>query len=183
MGALADRVRPRRLIATGYLLDMAIAALLALLQLPAVWCIVMVGAAAVVAPVFNGAGGRLTAEILTGDAYVLGRALNNMSTAVAQLAGLAVGGAAVAAIGSRAALLIAAGCCACGALMVRLGLPAGSPPPPTPAGTTVRTSWRGSRLLLTDRRVRRILLAQWLPMALAAGVEALLVPFAGERRL
>jgi hypothetical protein len=40
----------------------------------------------------------------------------------------------------------------------------------------------GSRLLLADRAVRRLLLAQWLPPALAVGAEALLVPYAGERR-
>jgi predicted MFS family arabinose efflux permease len=46
----------------------------------------------------------------------------------------------------------------------------------------VKASWSGSWHLLARRSVRRLLLAQWLPPALAVGAEALLVPYAGERR-
>jgi predicted MFS family arabinose efflux permease len=182
LGALADRVRPRRLIATGYTLEAVLAAVLALLHPPAVWYIVVVGAVAFVVPVFNGAAGRLTAVILTGDAYVLARAVSGMSTAVAQLVGLAAGGAVIAAIGARPALVVAAGCYLLAGLAIRLGLPDAPPPAGATTDTAVMESWRGSRHLLADRTVRRLLVAQWLPMAIAVGAEALLVPYAGERR-
>lgn len=182
LGSLADRVPPRRLIAIGYALDAAVAALVALLHLPAVWYIVMAGAAACIAPAFHGAAGRLIAEILTGDTYVLGRAVFGMSSAAAQLVGLGAGGAVVAAIGPRPALLVVAGCLLLAGLIVRLGLPDGPAHAGAGTGKAVMASLNGSRLLLADRAVRRLLLAQWLPPALAVGAEALLVPYAGERR-
>lgn len=182
LGSLADRIPPRRLITTGYALEAVLAALFALLHLPAAWYIVMAGAVACVAPVFHGAAGRLIAEILTGDTYVLGRAVLGMSAAAAQLVGLAAGGAVVAVIGPRPTLMVVAGCAGLAGLTTRFGLP-GSPFPATAAtGTAVKASLSGSRYLLADRAVRRLLLAQWLPPALAAGAEALLVPYAGERR-
>jgi predicted MFS family arabinose efflux permease len=181
-GALADRVPPRRLITAGYTLEAGLAALVALLHLPAVWYIVMAGAAAFIAPVVNGAAGRLIAEILAGDAYVLGRAVVSMSASAAQLIGLAAGGTVVAALNPRPALVVVSGCALLAALIVRFGLPESAYQPRAAAGAAVNASLNGSRYLLADRAVRRLLLAQWLPPALAVGAEALLVPYAGERR-
>jgi hypothetical protein len=79
------------------------------------------------------------AEVLTGDAYVLGRSLSGMASAAAQLAGLAGAGVAVAALGARHALLVSAGCHLVAAVAVRLRLPdLAAPPapalrPPAPA--------------------------------------------------
>lgn len=126
LGAWSDRLRPRALIAGGYLLDALAAALLgvfALRPLPVGGCLAVVGVVALLSPVFNGASGRLVAETLTGDAYVLGRSLSNIGSSAAQLVGLAGSGAAVAALGPRPALLAGAALLLAVAAAVRLRLP------------------------------------------------------------
>lgn len=184
LGSLADRVRPRRLIAAGYLLEFAAAVAMALAHLPVVFILLLVAVVAFLTPVFQGASNRLVAETLTGDAYVLGRSLSSMSSSAAQLLGLAGGGVAVTLLGSRHALLLSAGAYLVASVAVRLRLPDLPAPDKGSAagsGSLVRHSWSGNRALFADRRVRKLLLAQWLPSAFAASAESLVVPFAGRR--
>jgi predicted MFS family arabinose efflux permease len=181
-GAVADRVRPRRIIVTGYAVECATAVLLATLRLPVGVSLAVVAAVACFMPVFGGASARVIAETLRGDAYVLGRSLSTMSSSAAQLIGLAGGGVAIASLGSpQRALLASAGLHAVAALAVRLRLPDLPATPAGTAGSVVRHSWQANRALLADRRVRRLLLAQWLPPAFSVGAEALLVAYAAER--
>ncbi|MEV4411663.1 MFS transporter [Catellatospora sp. NPDC049609] len=180
LAALADRLRPRPLLVAGFLLDAAAAATLALLPLPVGASLALLAAVAVFGPVFNGASNRLVAERLTGDAYVLGRALSSVAAGGAQLLGLAFGGAIVAALSPGWALLGAAfGGLVC-AVWVRLALPDFAAPAAT-AGSAVGQSWQVTAALLRDRPVRRLLLVQWLPPAFIVGAEALVVPYAAER--
>ena len=181
LGSLSDRLRPRALIAGGYALDGAAVAVLATFRLPALVSLLIVGVVAVLTPVFSGASSRLVAELLTGDAYVLGRSLSNMSSSAAQLAGLAVGGVVVATVGARQALAVAAVLQFAVALAVRLRLPDLDPPPHT-GETVVRSSLSANTRLLRDGPVRALLLAQWLPSAFAAGAESLVVAYCGQRR-
>ncbi|MFC5908530.1 MFS transporter [Streptacidiphilus monticola] len=180
LGSLTDSLRPRSLITAGYLLQAAGALLLGLLRLPVVLSLTVVGTVALVSPVFNGASSRLVAETLDGDAYVLGRSLNNIASSGAQLVGLAGGGIAVAALGPRGALLVAAAIQLAVAAAIRLRLP--DLPALHPAdGAVVRRSWSGNGTLLRTRPVRRLLLAQWLPSAFVASAESLVVAYAGGR--
>ncbi|MGW4044872.1 MFS transporter [Streptomyces sp. NPDC004721] len=179
LGSLADRLPPRGLIAGGYLLGAAGTLLVALLHLPVGVSLLVVALVALPGPVFHGASGRLVAEFLEGDAYVLGRSLNNIAGSAAQLAGLALGGAAVAVLGARQALVLAAGLHLVAAAVVRLGLP--RLPAPPADGTVVRASLAGNLRLLRTRAVRRLLLAQWLPSSFMGGVEGLIVAYAGQR--
>lgn len=188
LGSLADRLPPRALISGGYALTCAAALLLALVRMPVTASLGVVALVSLATPVFHGASSRLVTQSLEGDAYVLGRSLNNIAGAGAQLFGLALGGAVVAALGPRRALALSAvlylGC----ALAVRLRLPRLQPEKfvssPSSAGGdsgAVRASLRGAGLLLRGRAVRRLLLAQWLPPAFVAGAEGLIVAYAGER--
>ncbi|WP_406117357.1 MFS transporter [Streptomyces anulatus] len=190
LGSLADRLPPRALITGGYALTCATALLLALVRMPVAASLGVVALVSLATPVFHGASSRLVAQSLEGDAYVLGRSLNNIAGAGAQLIGLALGGAAVAALGPRRALAVSAvlylGC----ALAIRIRLPRLRPgefggPPGSAGGDggAVRASLRGAGLLLRGRTVRRLMLAQWLPVALVAGAEGIIVAYAGERRL
>jgi predicted MFS family arabinose efflux permease len=181
LGVLPDRLGARTLITAGYSLEAVLAVVLAVTGPPVPVCLALVGGVACLTPVFNGASGRVLAEILDGDAYVLGRSLSGMSAALAQLVGLAAGGVAVGAVGPGRALLVSAGCYLVAALIVRTGL-ARHRRPAAGAVNPVAASWAGARTLLTDRVVRRLLLAQWLPFAFAAGAEALLVPYGADRR-
>ncbi|QYA96004.1 MFS transporter [Streptomyces anulatus] len=189
LGSLADRLPPRALITGGYALTCATALLLALVRMPVAASLGVVALVSLATPVFHGASSRLVAQSLEGDAYVLGRSLNNIAGAGAQLFGLALGGAAVAALGPRRALAVSAvlylGC----ALAIRIRLPRSQPGEfgSTPGsaggdGGAVRASLQGAGLLLRGRMVRRLMLAQWLPVALVAGAEGLIVAYAGERR-
>jgi predicted MFS family arabinose efflux permease len=181
-GALPDRVRPRRLMVLGYAAECLAATGLALLELPVWASLVIVAAIACLAPVFHGSSGRLIAEVLTGDTYVLGRSLFNMTSALAQLVGMAGGGIAVASIGPRHALLVSAGCHLVAAVLTWWRLP-----DLLPAGgrsgerALLRESVRGNLRLLADRPVRVLLLAQWLPPAFITGGESLLIPYAAVR--
>jgi MFS family permease len=183
LGALADRLRPRPLIAVGYGLEAAAAVVLALAGLPAGACLALVAAIACLTPVYGGASSRLIAEVLAGDAYVLGRSLANIATSASQLVGLAAGGAAVAAFGARPALLVTAACHLVAAVAVRVGLP-DLPAPAAPArrspGSVLRQSWTVNRQLIADPAVRILLLATWLPPAFIIGAESLIVPYAAQ---
>ncbi|MFD0036270.1 MFS transporter [Streptomyces anulatus] len=193
LGSLADRLPPRALITGGYALTCATALLLAVVRMPVAASLGVVALVSLATPVFHGASSQLVAQSLKGDAYVLGRSLSNIASAGAQLFGLALGGAAVAALGPRRALAVSAvlyfGC----ALAIRIRLPRLQPAAfgGTPGSTggdsgadggAVRASLQGAGLLLRDRTVRRLMLAQWLPVALVAGAEGLIVAYAGERR-
>lgn len=183
-GSLADRLPPRALIACGYALECAAAGLLALVRMPIAASLGVVALVALATPLFSGASGRLVARWLTGDAYVLGRSLNNMASSGAQLFGLALGGAAVAVLGPHRALAVSAALYLCCALAVRLRLPRLEPGVSGGArgdGGAVRASLRGAGLLLRGRTVRRLMLAQWLPSAFVAGAEGLIVAYTGGR--
>ncbi|RPE29623.1 MFS transporter [Kitasatospora cineracea] len=180
LGSLADSLRPRLLITAGYLLDATAAALLALVRMPVAASLLLVGAVAVLTPVFNGASGRLVAETLQGDAYVLGRSLTNVASSGAQLLGLAGGGVTVALLGPPGALLVAAGLHLANALAIRLRLP-DLPPLRRATGSVLRQSLRGNGDLLRRTPVRRLLLAQWLPSAAVTGAESLVIAYAGAR--
>ncbi|MEE1806461.1 MFS transporter [Streptomyces sp. BE133] len=188
LGSLADRLPPRALITGGYALTCATALLLALVRMPVAASLGVVALVSLATPAFHGASSRLVAQSLEGDAYVLGRSLNNIAGAGAQLFGLALGGAAVAALGPRRALAVSAvlylGC----ALAIRIRLPllqpgefGGTPGSAGGDSGAVRASLHGAGLLLRGRTVRRLMLAQWLPVALVAGAEGLIVAYAGER--
>ena len=187
-GSLADRLPPRALIACGYALECAAAVLLALVRMPIAVSLGVVALIALVTPLFSGASSRLVARWLEGDAYVLGRSLNNMASSGAQLFGLALGGAAVAVLGAHRALAVSAALYLGCALAVRLRLPRLEPGVSDGAsgsargdGGAVRARLRGARLLLRGRTVRRLMLAQWLPSAFVAGAEGLIVAYAGGR--
>ncbi|MDT0465440.1 MFS transporter [Streptomyces gibsoniae] len=184
-GSLADRLPPRALIASGYLLEGAAAALLALVRMPFVAGLAVVSVVALATPAFSGTSARLVARWLHGDAYVLGRSLNNMASSGAQLFGLTLGGALVAAAGPRAALAVGAAMHLLCAAAVRLRLPRLAAKPAegdSASGGAMRDSLRGTGALLRHRSVRRLMFAQWLPSAFAAGAEGLIVAYAGSHR-
>ncbi|MER5745176.1 MFS transporter [Streptomyces sp. NPDC002225] len=184
LGSLADRLPARALITGGYAVTCASALLLALVRMPVAAALGVVALVALATPVFHGASSRLVAQSLEGDAYVLGRSLNNIAASGAQLFGLALGGAVVAVLGPRRALAVGAALYLGCALAVRIGLPRlerGESGGARGDGGTVRASLHGAGLLLREPTVRRLMLAQWLPPAFVAGGEGLIVAYAGGR--
>ncbi|XHM65607.1 MFS transporter [Streptomyces nigra] len=144
LGSLADRLPPRALIAGGYALECAAALLLALVQMPIAASLGVMALVALATPVYGGASSRLVAQWLKGDAYVLGRSLNNIASSGAQLFGLALGGAIVAALGPHRALAVSAALYLGCALALRIRLPrlqpGSSAAHPTALGAVARPS-------------------------------------------
>lgn len=180
LGAVADRLHPRRLIAVGFAAECAAAALLAGPRLPVWASLAVVAGISCLTPVFIGSSGRVLAQVLTGEAYVLGRSLTSMASSVSQLLGLAGGGAVVAAAGPRNALWVTAVChlaAACWSWAGLRRLECG--PLRVPEKSSVlRSSWSGNAAMLKDRVTRTLLLAQWLPCMLIAAAESLIIPYA-----
>ncbi|GIH04681.1 MFS transporter [Rhizocola hellebori] len=181
LGSLADRWRPRPLIVTGFLVEAAVAVLLAAFAMPIWLTLGLVALAAAFAPIFSGAANRVISEVLTGDTYVLGRSLATISAGAAQIAGMAVGGLAVAAAGPRRALLLSALCLLVSASIVAIRLPNFERPPSADKRSAVAQSWSTNVELFGDRGIRRLLMVQWLPPAFVVGGQALIVAYCAHR--
>ncbi|MEV4098975.1 MFS transporter [Nonomuraea sp. NPDC049649] len=186
--SLADRLPARGLMVAGELVRVVVCLLLAYAGLPVWAMLALVLATGLFSPVFGAARSAMLPDVLPGDAFVLGRSLLGVTSAGAQIAGLAVGGAFLAAAGPRGALAATAALAAFGALVLRLGLPrtparwASSDPDPARRVSSegaVRGTLRVNRRLLADRRVRGLLLASWVPPLFLAGAEAMIVPYLG----
>ncbi|MEU4574564.1 MFS transporter [Nonomuraea sp. NPDC023979] len=134
--SLADRLPARGLMIAGELVRVVVCLLLAYAGLPVWAMLALVLVTGLFSPVFGAARSALLPEVLPGDAFVLGRSLLGVTSASAQIAGLAVGGAFLAAAGPHTALAATAGLSAVAALILRLGLPHHTPrrtPLPKPA--------------------------------------------------
>ncbi|MEV0586209.1 MFS transporter [Nonomuraea sp. NPDC050310] len=173
--SLADRVSPRLLMILGEFVRMAVCLVIALTGAP-IWVMLgLVLLSGLFTPVFMAARNAMLPEVLPGDAFVLGRSVFGVTAAGAQIVGMAVGGGFIATVGPEPALLVTAGMSAVAAVVLRAGLPYRE------ARGGAGGTWRVNRRLFADRRVRRLLLAQWTPVMFLAGAEAMLVPYLGSR--
>ncbi|WP_061300578.1 MFS transporter [Herbidospora cretacea] len=177
LSSMADRIRPRSLMVAGELVRVVVCLLLAFAGLP-VWAMfTVVLVTGVPTAVFMAARNAVLPEVLEGDRFVLGRALFTMTGAGSQIAGLAVGGAMLALTGPEGALLITAVLSLVAVPLIRFGL---SDRPPRAAGDgtgAVRATLRGNWALLSDRTIRGLLLAGWLPLMFMVGSEAVFIPY------
>lgn len=179
--SLADRVPPRLLLPIGAVVRLTSAALLASGALGLGGGLVVVAAAALVQPLFSTGQSVLVSRLLDGDRYVLGRSLFTVTSMTAQLVGIAIGGAAIQALGPGPALLVAAGLQAASAVVFAAGLPS------LPVVHVERERWhpaetvRGYRAVLRVRLLRDLLLLWWVPLGLFVGAESLAVAYAGAQ--
>jgi MFS family permease len=118
LSGLADR-HPRRTVMI--VCDVLRAGLVAAMALPglSLWalCLLLVLAVLIGSP-FAAAENALIPDILEGDRFVVSSGLRTITNQTAQLAGFALGGVAVAAIGSRAALAVDAATFAVSAALI-----------------------------------------------------------------
>ena len=144
--SLADRLPPRLVIGTGLLTRSAPGLVIGLWPgLPVPAMLVLVAAAATVAPIFTATTSGLLPDILDGDRYVLGRSVFSLTGSGTQILGLGLGGAVLAVWPARWLLVSAGVSLALAAAIIRLGLrrrPAphardtGSGRPPAPGPPT-----------------------------------------------
>ncbi len=181
LSGLADRLPRRRLMVV---CDVGRALLLALMAVPGapLWVLglLLIAIQLLNAP-FSAARAALLATILPGDLYIVGSAVSNITTQVAQLAGFATGGLLVAAVGPIRGLMVDAATFAASALIVQFGLAERSVAH-GPHGRGAKSGWwrsltAGASLVWTDRRLRALV-----SLACISGfyvtVEGLAVPYA-----
>lgn len=123
LAGLADRFPRRRVM---ILCDLARLVLVIAMTLPRPppipVLVILLFAVTMLAPPFTSARAGIYADVLSGDRYVLGTAITLTTYQLAQVAGFAAGGALVALVGVRTALLADAATFACSALITRIGV-------------------------------------------------------------
>ncbi len=95
-----------------------------------------------------------------------------------QIVGYGIGGALLIALRPESLFLVAAGCAALAAVLLRLGL---EDREARASGPVVRRTREVNRRLLGSPVLRPLYLSSWVPNGLIVGCEALFIPFAGER--
>ena len=125
-----------------------------------------------------GAGTALMAELLPSGAFVLGRSTLNIAVGSMQIVAYAVGGLLLIVLTPASLFLVAAGCSALAALLLRTRL---SDRPARATGRVVRRTRQVNRLLLGSRVLRPLYLSSWVPNGLIVGCEALYIPYAGHQ--
>jgi len=182
LSGLADRLPRREVMVTCDVARLILVCLMALVSLKdrsaaALW--VMVALLFVVTLLdspFKSARSAITPDILTGERYVLGVAVNQTTFQVGQVAGFALGGLVVAVLGIRTALVIDAATFAASALLVRVWVRRRPAAAGQMAGrrSPLAEMAAGVRLVFGDRTLRTLMMLGWLvafyvvPMGLAA---------------
>lgn len=164
LASLADRYARRHIM---IVCDLVRACLVALMAVPGtsftVLCVLVFWVVLLSAP-FSAARAALLPELLEGDRYVAGSALQNMTNQGAQMLGFALGGALIMAMGPYRALALDASTFLASALILVSGVrrrpaPAGTGGDRPSMWTMTRT---GSRLVFGDPRLRTLVLFAWL---------------------
>ena len=182
LSGIADRL-PRRKVMVGC--DLIRAALLGLMAVPhsPVWVLfVLLTISVLLGSPFAAAESALIPDILDGERYVVGSGLRTITNQLAQLAGFAGGGFAVATVGPRGGLALDAVTFALSAGLVLWGVR----PRPAPAPTVVHglrgyfaTIAAGLGLVAGHRRLRTLLGFSWL-LGLFVVPEGIATPYASE---
>lgn len=164
LSGLAD-LFPRRTVMV--MCDVARAVLVTLMALRAMpfWalCVLLFLTVLLGAP-FTAARAALLPDVLEGDRYVAGSAINNITHQATQMLGFVAGGAIVAAVGTFQALAIDAVTFGVSALILVVGLR--RRPAPRERERETRSLWRGTRdgarLVFGDPILRALVLFAWL---------------------
>lgn len=181
LSGLADLMPRRRLMVICDLVRAVLIASVALPGMPFPALCVLIFVVVLIGSPFTAAKAAMLPDVLPGDRFVIGSAINNITTQACQMVGFVAGGAIVAFIGTHLALaadavtfLLSAGILA---LWVRSR-------PASRAQTQSHTSlWAstidGVRLVFGDPRLRSLVLYAWLCLFIIAP-EGLAAPYAAS---
>jgi MFS family permease len=181
LSPLADRLPRKRVMVR---CDVARAALVALMVLPhmPIWLLfALLSGASLLGPPFEAARAATLPDVLTGDRYIVGSSLSNITIQLSQAVGFVLGGAAVVWLKPRGALLADAVSFLVSGLLIARGVryrqAAARGGRPTLRADIVE----GARVVFHSRMLRSILLLAWFGAAFALVPEGLAVTYA--RRL
>jgi MFS family permease len=164
LAGLADRFPRRRVMIICDLVRMLLVVAMILPRLPIAVLVILLFAVTMLSPPFTSARAGIYADVLAGDRYVLGTAITLTTYQIAQVAGFAVGGALVALVGVRTALLIDVATYACSALITRIRVTARPAAHDAEGGTRSHLAGilEGVRLVFRTPGLRTPMLFGWL---------------------
>jgi len=181
LSTIADRLPWRRTMVLCDLGRMVLVAILAIPGLPLPALLALLFASALLAPPFESARSAMLPDILTGDRYVLGLAMNSIAGQLSQVVGFVFGGALVHFISPRGALVIDALTFLGSAILLRLWVHARPAPLAAhKAKSLYRDTIAGLRLVFGSRKLRVYTLMVWTAAAFAFAPEGLAAPFAKD---
>jgi MFS family permease len=120
LAGLADRFPRRRVMIICDIARLVLVVAMTLPHLPVAVLVILLFAVTMLGPPFTSARTGIYADVLADDGYVLGTAITLTTYQLAQVVGFAAGGALVALVGVRTALLADAATYACSALITRI---------------------------------------------------------------
>jgi MFS family permease len=164
LSVLADLIPRRRVMIVCDVARMGIVALMTLHQMPfSALCFLIFWTVLLGAP-FTAARAALLSEVLPGDMYVVGSAINNITHQLTQMLGFLVGGAVIYAVGTHQALAVDAATFAISAVILVTGVR--PRPAPRREGRKRPSLWTitrdGARLVFRDRTLRPLVCFAWL---------------------
>jgi MFS family permease len=179
LSGLADLFPRRRVMIVCDLLRTALVALMVLQAMPFAGLCVLVFFTVLLGAPFTAARAALLPDLLDGDKYVLGAAINNITHQASQMIGFLAGGALVAILGTREALAVNALTFALSAMILIMGVR--RRPAPKNDGNEPMRLWRntrdGARLVFGDPTLRSLVSFAWL-CAFYVIPEGLAAPYA-----
>ncbi|MEV4080649.1 MFS transporter [Nonomuraea fuscirosea] len=163
LAGLADRFARRGVMLACDLLRAALVGVMAVPGVPFWALCALVFLVVLLSAPFSAARAALLPEVLEGDAYVMGSALQNMTNQAVQMLGFAAGGALIATMGPYRALALDAATFLGSALILVSGVrrrPAAQPDGAKPSMWTMTKG--GARLVFGSRKLRTLVLFAWL---------------------
>lgn len=179
LSTLADRLPRRRLMVVCDLLRAVLVALLVLPHVPLGVVFAVLVVVGVLSPPFDAAKSAVLPEVLTGDRYVVGNALQSTVFQAAQVAGFLAGGAVVAASSVRGALAIDAVTYVVSAALLA-GWVRERPLGEGPRGSLLSDTAAGVQLIAHRPELRRLLAFGLLGALVMIAPEGLAVPVAHD---
>lgn len=178
LSGLADRF-PRRTVMVA--VDLTRTLLIAAVAIPGLpfWAMaLLVAGVSLLNPPFKAAQLALLPQVLSGDRFVVGMGIRNMTIQSAQLIGFAGGGLLIATVDAHVALLLDAGTFVLSALCIRIGLKYR----PAATGKEQRRSFfssigQGGKLLFGDPTLRVLVLLTWF-LGMLPVYEGIAAPYA-----
>jgi MFS family permease len=174
LSAVGDRFPRRSVLVWCDLIRALLVLAMALPGLPTVGLLGLLGVVSLLAPPSDSTWSALLADVLSGDRYVVGSALSNVSSQLAQVVGFSLGGLLVALLRPRGVLVFDAATFLVSALLLRGLVQARPVEAAAPAGDHGR--WReGPRLVAREPILRFLVLLAWVTAAFAIAPEGLAV--------
>jgi MFS family permease len=178
LAALSDRFPRRTVMITCDVVRGVLFAGLAQPGVPVAVLICVLFAASLLAPPFMAARSATMTEVLDGDGYVVGTSVSNLCFQLAQVLGFAAGGALVAVISARGAIIADAATFAVSALLLHRYVADRRSAPRGTRSTVIRDTVDGFHLVLTDRALRTFVFLAWAGAAFNAAPEGLMTAYA-----